>query len=58
MINYQLSLKFKLLKNGEFNYLIKILTKSSSIPCFVGWGAGEEEVLGSPSMAIHTSIWS
>lgn len=30
--------------------------KSNSILCFSGWGAGEEEVLGSPSMAIHTSI--
>ena len=35
-INYQLSLKFKLLKNGEFTYFIKILTESSSLPCFVG----------------------
>ena len=36
MKNYQLSLKFKLLRNGEFNYLIRILTELSSIPCFVG----------------------
>ena len=32
-MNYQLSEKFKLLKNSEFNYLIKILKlKHTTIP--------------------------